>query len=342
MTPLPSPPETLATALTRRPGRLRDRLLLRALGLLPFSLVRHLLFLLRSYPSLADRWGYHIRDIHYYEPLPDFERITVGATRRRRAFPAVDVAMASQLALYRRLGAAYRAELEELDARAASAGGFDFQNPYFSGLDAALYYSLIRDLKPARVVEVGSGFSTRIALLALQRNEADGRRGELTCIEPYPEERLAPSLPFITLVQQAVEDLPVEHFDDLAAGDILFIDSSHAVKFGGDVSRLLLEILPRLRPGVWIHIHDIFFPHDYPPEWLIDKRYAFNEQYLLEAFLGFNTNFSVRAANYWVALDHPEVARGLCGPLMVDTVHGCASFWICRASAGPGEAGVDA
>lgn len=329
------PADLQAADRAPRPQRLRDRLLLRCLGLLPLGLVRHLLFILQSYPSLADRWGFHIRGIHYYEPLPDFQQITAEATTRRKAAPAVDFAMPSQLSLYRRLGATYRSELERLAATPVGSGGFDFQNDYFSGLDAALYYSLIRDLKPARVVEVGSGFSTRIALLALQRNEADGRRGELTCIEPYPGERLAPCLPFITLIQQNLEDLPIEQFDALAAGDILFIDSSHTVKFGSDVCRLLLDILPRLRPGVWIHIHDIFFPHDYPAEWLIEKRHAFNEQYLLQAFLAFNAGFAVRAANYWVALDHADVARGLCGSLLVDTVNGCASFWICRTSASP-------
>ena len=108
-----------------------------------------------------------------------------------------------------------------------------------------------------------------------------------------------------------MEQVPLETFDALQANDILFIDSSHAVKFGGDVCREFLEILPRLKPGVWVHVHDIFFPQDYPATWLLDRRLAFNEQYMLEAFLAFNHAFAVRAANFWLALDHRADAETL-------------------------------
>ena len=91
-----------------------------------------------------------------------------------------------------------------------------------------------------------------------------GHAGELICIEPFPQPRLTADMPQITLIERPVEQVPLETFDALQANDILFIDSSHAVKFGGDVCREFLEILPRLKPGVWVHVHDIFFPHDYP------------------------------------------------------------------------------
>src|SRR6185436_14216646 len=86
----------------------------------------------------------------------------------------------------------------------------------------------------------------------------------------------------------------------------LFIDSSHTVKFGSDVCYEFLEILPTLKRGVWVHVHDIFFPHDYPAEWLLKRRLALNEQYLLEAFLSFNREFQVALANYWLSLDYPD------------------------------------
>ena len=177
-----------------------------------------------------------------------------------------------------------------------------------------MYYALIRDLRPSRVVEIGSGMSTRIAALAFDRNRADGPGGELICIEPYPQPRLTTGMPAVTLIEQPVERVPLETFDALQANDILFIDSSHAVKFGGDVCREFLEILPRLQIGVWVHVHDVFFPHDYPAEWLIERRLAFNEQYLLEAFLAFNHSFTVRAAHYWLGLDHREDAAVLAPP----------------------------
>ena len=114
-------------------------------------------------------------------------------------------------------------------------------------------------------------------------------------------------------VSQAFQDgqIDVAFFSSLTANDILFIDSSHTVKFGSDVCYEFLEILPRLAPGVWVHVHDIFFPHDYPAEWLIERRMALNEQYLLEAFLSFNEKFQIALANYWLCLDHPDEAARL-------------------------------
>jgi predicted O-methyltransferase YrrM len=158
---------------------------------------------------------------------------------------------------------------------------------------------MIRHLKPQRIIEIGGGYSTQLAGKALAAN----RRGTLTCIEPYPE-RLNGAGPNVELIQKRVEEIDVNFFSCLEANDILFIDSSHTVKFGSDVCYEFLELLPRLAPGVWVHVHDIFLPHDYPAEWLIERRMALNEQYLLEAFLSFNEQFQVALANYWLCLDH--------------------------------------
>jgi predicted O-methyltransferase YrrM len=311
------------------PPSFRDRLLLGAVRALPRSVASHLMFLLNTRPAVADSLGYHVRPIHYYEPLPDFRSITAAAATTTRVSSAIDFDLDGQRRLVRRLGDAYRAELETI----AQANAFAFTNEYFAGLDAAMYYALIRDLRPARVIEIGSGMSTRIAAQALDRNRAEGRPGELICIEPFPQPRLTRDMPAITLITEPVERVPLETFDALQANDILFIDSSHAAKFGGDVCREFLEILPRLKPGTWIHVHDIFFPHDYPAEWLMEKRLAFNEQYVLEAFLAFNRSFSVRAANYWLGLEFRSDAEALApesvwprGPL------GCGSFWMQRVA----------
>jgi len=295
--------------------------------LLPVKLTRHLLFLLRSNPEITDRWGYHIRPIHFYDPLPDFSLIRAEQTIRRRDFPAIDFNLPKQLQLVRRLGQQYRDELQAL-AQRSEADGFNFHNDYFGGFDAALYYSLIRDLKPRQVIEVGSGYSTQIAHMAFQRNQSQGRPGKLTCIEPFPEARLTEAKLDIELIQRPVETLGLDVFSQLQSGDILFIDSSHAVKFGGDVYREFLEILPSLRPGVWIHVHDIFFPHDYPAEWLMEKRIAFSEQYLLEAFLAYNHSFSVQMANHWLGLDHSMDVECLWPDSCRDGRVKSASFWM--------------
>jgi hypothetical protein len=150
--------------------------------------------------------------------------------------------------------------------------------------------------------------------------------GELMCIEPYPEERLNGARLKLELIQKRVEEIDVEFFARLEANDILFIDSSHTVKFGSDVCFEFLEILPALRPGVWVHVHDIFLPHDYPAEWLLKRRLALNEQYLLEAFLSFNTAFAPQLANYWLCLDYREDAA------RVWTTRGSSSFWMKRVA----------
>ena len=308
---------------------MRDRLLLAALKAVPTALARHVMFLLRANPEIADRWGHHVRPIHFYEPLPDFRGITAEAAGRRRVFAAVDFEIDGQRRQVRRLGDAYRAEIETL----AASRAFDFANEYFAGLDAAMYYAIIRHVKPARVVEIGSGMSTRIAALAIGRNRADGHAGEIVCIEPFPQPRLTENMPAVTLIERRVEELELETFDALQSNDILFIDSSHVARFGGDVCREFLEILPRLNRGVWVHVHDIFFPRDYPAAWLIDRRLAFNEQYLLEAFLSFNHAYAVRAANSWLALDYRGEAETLApAGLWPGPELGCGSFWMQRVA----------
>src|SRR5262249_10153863 len=128
------------------------------------------------------------------------------------------------------------------------------------------------------------------------------------------------------LTQKPVEQIDVDFFSSLDANDILFIDSSHVVKFGSDVCYEFLDVLPRLKPGVWIHVHDIFFPHDYPAEWLLKQRLALNEQYLLEAFLAFNQSFTPQLANYWLCLDHSDEATRLWSN------KGASSFWMKRVA----------
>src|SRR5262245_9303038 len=168
---------------------MRDRLLLAALKTVPAPLGQHIMFLLRSNPDVPDRWGHHVRPIHWGEPLPDFSEITSERAARRREPSAIDFDLDSQRLLHARLGRTFGAELENL-ARESGPAAFPFLNGYFDGLDAAVYYALIRDLKPRRIIEIGSGFSTRIAARAAAKNLAESSPVELICIEPFPQSRL--------------------------------------------------------------------------------------------------------------------------------------------------------
>jgi hypothetical protein len=298
-------------------------------GAIPPKVAAHLLHLLSSRPDLTDRWGYHVRAIQYYDPVPDFRRITREQLERQRLSPAVNFCASDQLALANRLGTTYGHEIAAL-ANDQGSTSFNFANPYFAGLDAAVYYALIRDLSPSVVVEIGSGYSTQIATKALARNAEGGRSGRLVCIEPFPESRLTESGARFDLIQKPVQDVPLAFFEALQAGDILMIDSSHVAATGSDVCFELLEILPGLKPGVWIHIHDIFLPADYPPEFVIERRLAFNEQYMLEAFLAYNNAFSIQLANAWLWRKFPEAAQRIFGGAPSRWFAPSASLWMRR------------
>jgi len=308
--------------------RVIGNMALGCLSLIPKNVATKFLSLVRSRPEITDRWGYHIRPIHYYEPVPDFREMTPERLGRRRFSPAIDFAIEHQKQLAGRLAQAFGDEIAKLAAEPEPIG-FDFRNQWFSDLDASIYYSLIRDLRPKRVVEIGAGFSSRIADKALSRNRSEGHPGELTCIEPYPSPRLTEAKLKFRLVETRVEDLDIDFFSCLESGDILLIDSSHVVKFGSDVCREFLEILPRLKAGVWVHVHDIFIPYEYPTDWLVNHRLCFNEQYLLEAFLEYNNAFSVQLANHWLRRENLDLVSKLIPRKnleMNDQVIG--SFWM--------------
>jgi predicted O-methyltransferase YrrM len=178
------------------------------------------------------------------------------------------------------------------------------QNGWFESVDAEVLYSVLRRFQPANIVEVGSGFSTRVMRRAIR----DGKLPtKITSIDPHPNTSVQPYAD--EFIKAPVEDVAIERILGLlSAGDILFIDSSHAVKTGGDVPYLFLEVLPRLKPGVFIHVHDIFLPFDYPEEWVLED-WAWTEQYLVHAFLAYNNVFEiVWAARYMWEHHRSEVA----------------------------------
>ena len=153
---------------------------------------------------------------------------------------------------------------------------FYLGNGRFGGTDALALYCMLRHLRPRRIVEVGSGYSTRFAAQAALVNGST----ELVCIDPYPDEVVQEGFAGLaSLITAPVEEVPLDLFTALVAGDVLFIDSSHVLRIGGDVAFLFLEVLPRLQPGVVVQVHDIFLPQQYPREWVVDGLRFWNEQY---------------------------------------------------------------
>ena len=178
---------------------------------------------------------------------------------------------------------------------------FYLGNGLFDGVDALVAYCMIRHFQPRLIIEVGSGFSSLVLGQAAEKN----KNSNLICIEPSPREFLREGFPGLqSLIEKKVQDIGLEFFSQLASGDILFIDSSHTVKIGGDVNYLFLEVLPRLNPGVIVHVHDIFLPFEYRRDWVLDEFRFWTEQYLLQAFLTFNSEFEVLLANYFLSHYH--------------------------------------
>jgi predicted O-methyltransferase YrrM len=161
-------------------------------------------------------------------------------------------------------------------------------NGWFESVDAEILYSILRRFQPNNLVEVGSGFSTRL----MRRAISDGKLAtKITSIDPHPNTSVQPYAD--EYIKAPVEDMELARIVDLlSAGDVLFIDSSHRVTTGGDVPYLFLEILPRLKPGVLIHVHDIFLPFDYPEQWVLQD-WGWTEQYLVHAFLAYNRAFEI-------------------------------------------------
>src|SRR5678815_1261886 len=147
-------------------------------------------------------------------------------------------------------------------------------------------------------VEVGSAYSSLVMGEAGARSDAC----PLICVEPFPSDFLSKGFSGLkSLVTKRVQEIDLDFFSQLQSGDVLFIDSSHTVKIGGDVNYLFLEVLPRLKPGVIVHVHDIFFPFDYRRDWVMDEFRFWTEQYLLQAFLTFNSEFEVLMANSYLS-----------------------------------------
>ncbi len=246
---------------------------------------------------------------HYYEPF------TTNADLRHppsaeRTLPGVNWNASGQTALLDLLS--FASELKDLTAPRTSKIQFRLGNGSFESGDAEFLYQMIRLKKPRRLYEIGSGNSTLMARRAISKNcEEDPQYScKHLCIEPFEAAWLEAA--GIQTLRQRVEEVDLNLFCELQRGDVLFIDSSHVIRPQGDVLTECLQILPRLQAGVVVHIHDIFSPRDYPAEWLFERMWLWNEQYLLEAFLAGNGDWQVLAAVNWLCHRDFDALRQVC------------------------------
>jgi len=259
---------------------------------------------------------------HYYEPM--FRTRTLDSLRVPRRLPGIDFRSDAQRSLL-----ATFVDVEPFKRFARDKVNdteyFLDNNSFVSG-DAEIWFHMVRHFKPVRIIEIGSGHSTRLARLAIDMNMAENPayRCEHICIEPYE----APWLEQLgaKIIRKRVEDVDRTIFETLGQNDFLFIDSSHIIRPQGDVVVEYLDIIPSLKAGVIVHVHDIFSPRDYLDSWVHDEILFWNEQYLLEAYLSDNAKTEVVLAVNMMKHDAPELMQHACPNLTSEREPGSFYF----------------
>ena len=264
---------------------------------------------------------------HFYSPhssIDDVDHSYSEWSARLRNIPGLDICAELQIRLVDT--ARCQGLLGDWTDAAGGNRRYHFENMFFRFGDAQALFALAGIFRPARVIEVGCGYSTACWLDSIERI---GLSTSLTCVEPYPDrlEQLLSAQDLagrVQLLRCPVQDVSLEYFDALQENDVLFIDSTHVAKAGSDVIYLLFQVIPRLRSGVLVHFHDVFWPFEYPKTWLLEGR-SWNEAYLLRAFLTFNSAFEIVRLNSFLATELPDIFASQDRRFLTD--HG-ASIWL--------------
>jgi hypothetical protein len=251
---------------------------------------------------------YDIVERNFYSPVPNLDLLPEDIWERRSRLGGVDLRTEQAIELIEGELAPFIAEMDVAIDGPAPPGTFFLRNENYESVDAELLYAFVRARKPRRVVELGSGFTTLLIGEAARRNLAEGATIEHLAFDPFPRAQILGEQPPPPTVFEPLPatEVPLNRLEELEAGDILFVDTTHTVKLGSDVNHIILDVLPALAPGVLVHFHDIFLPFEYPRVWFEKMDYFWAEQYLLQAFLAFNDSFEVVIPAGAVAREHAE------------------------------------
>jgi len=221
-------------------------------------------------------------------------------------------------------------ELKNISIDFKNELSFHYNNGAFQSGDAEFLYNIIRLKKPSKIIEIGSGMSTLMAINAVNKNteEDNNYSCEHICIEPFEMPWLEKTN--VKVVRKLVEEVDLSLFETLDKNDILFIDSSHMIRPQGDVLTEFLSIVPLMKSGVLIHVHDIFTPKDYLDEWVLTEHRLWNEQYLLEAFLSFNSSFKIIGALNYLQHHYAKEIHAVSPILAIQKNREPGSFWLVR------------
>lgn len=269
------------------------------------------LLIKKTFP-IWEKLGFHVTPNHYYEPIPDIRNLSNDVWKRETEMIGIDLNVKKQIEFIDNCCPKYKNEYDSFELY-KSKGDYQYfvYNEWFGEIDGDILYCMLRHYKPRTVIEIGSGYSTYLAAYALNKNKIEyDISGELISIDPYPNPMLKNGFNCISqFIEKKVQDIDFKFFEKLDKNDVLFIDSSHVVKINSDVCYEYLELLPRLKKGVLIHIHDIFLPREYPKEFLINKKYFWNETYLIQAFLMYNDAFRIIWMGNYMKLKYPKKCR---------------------------------
>ncbi|KIA85263.1 class I SAM-dependent methyltransferase [Flavobacterium sp. AED] len=265
---------------------------------------------------------------HYYSPIISIEEIKkrefeIWKNADEDGIRGVELRTGEQIKLIQQFTKFY----EEIPFKSEKQSNvrYYFENEYYSYTDGIILYSMIKYFEPKRIIEIGSGFSSAVMLDTNQlffNNQID-----LTFIDPYPERLYSlmteSDKKQTTVIETDVQLIPLDVFRKLKGRDVLFVDSTHVTKTGSDVNYILFEILPILESGVLIHFHDVFYPFEYPKEWVF-KGFNWNEDYILKAFLMYNDKFEIKLFSEYLHKHHKDSFRDL--PLSYKNTGG--NLWI--------------
>lgn len=285
----------------------------------------------RALQRSAQALGFDLVKRGFYSPIPEWRSLPDEVWTRRSALRGIAWDLEAQMAFLERELGPYFPEFRPPVAPRSGIARYHYENGFFGAVDADVLYAFIRHLRPRKVLELGSGYSSLVIGAALARNalEGDSNRSTHDVFDPFSRPDLAPAIRAVAdLHLISANDVPLSTFGELTAGDVLFVDTTHTVKLDSDVNFIVLDVLPLLRPGVVVHFHDIFLPWEYPKAWLTEPEVFWGEQYLLQAFLAHNPEYEVLLGIAAALRDkHERVAEVITS---ADRASGASSFWLRR------------
>jgi hypothetical protein len=278
--------------------------------------------------TIASRIGFDVVRGSFYSPVPHVDELRPGTFERISDLPGLRWDLDTQLAFVRERLSGPAGEFHPPATLLAGSRRYAVENPAYGLLDATVAYAMVRSLRPRRIVELGSGYSTLVTAEAARLNEADGNPLNLEVYDPFPNVVDAGLPGLAALHRLPAQEVPLSVFENLDDGDVLFVDTTHVVKLGSEVNYVVLEVLPRLGKGVVVHIHDIFLPFEYPRMWLEDLALYWNEQYLIQAFLAHNDSYEVLVALHALRRQRRQELADALPASVVE--HEAGSLWIRR------------